>query len=506
MVTKYYQPELSSYEGIYDAVVPQNHPLREFLNLCDDFGFVFEELKNKYCLNNGAGAISPIILFKYIILKAMYRLSDVDVVERSRYDMSFKFFLGLRPEDDVIHPSTLSKFRTLRLKDENLLDLLLNKSVAIAMKHGVLKKDVDVDVIIDSMHVSARHNQKTPEMILAELARNLRKSIYASDEKAADNWKSRFPKKVDAKDLRELIGYCHQLIDLVKNDESLQYRLKVKENLHLLEEVVTEAEQPETEERVHLQPLDPDARIGHKSAYNPFYGYKDHYLLTLNRIIVSAIFTAGHINDGGQLIPLVEKARNAGLCIKSVIGDMAYSGKDNLAFAESADNPDKAFKLVAKLNPVISASMLNQEREGFTYNKDAKRFTCPRGRMADSVTFYPEKGNRNPRQVHRFNGSGCAGCPLDGKCHKKGAKTRTYSVPIPSDLHQKQQEFQGTEEFKELMSHRYKIEAKNSELKNEHGLDRAESTRLIPMSIQGATAMFVANLKRIVTLKKEIKE
>lgn len=55
------------------------------------------------------------------------------------------------------------------------------------------------------------------------------------------------------------------------------------------------------------------------------------------------------------------------------------------------------------------------------------------------------------------------------------------------------------------MKHRYKIEAKNSELKHRYGLDKAESTRLIPMSLQGATAMFVANMKRIMTLmeKKE---
>ena len=497
MLIKCYPTELSFFEGIYDVVVPQDHPLRQFLKLCD-FECIYDELEDKYCLDNGALAISPVLLFKYLLLKTMYRLSDVDVVERSRYDMSFKFFLGLRPEDDVIHPSTLSRFRTLRLQDANFLDMLLNKSVAIAMKEGVLDKDVDV--IIDSMHICARHNQKTPEMILSKLAKDLRKSVYHSGD--ADKWKARFPKKVNDKDLKELITYCHQLIDLIKDDQSLKYRRNVQESLHLLEEVVAEAEQPETEERTYLQPLDPDAGLGHKSAYNAFYGYKDHYLLTLNRIIVSAIFTAGHINDGGQLIPLVEKARKAGLHVNTVIGDMAYSGKDNLAFAESAENPENSFKLVSKLNPVISAGMLNQERDGFTYNKDAKRFTCPRGRMADSVSISEHK-NCNRRESHKFNASGCIGCPLDGKCHKEGTKTRTYTVTIPSDLHQKQQIFQETEEFKAYMKHRYKIEAKNSELKNEEGLDRAESTRLIPMSIQGATAMFVANLKRILILKRE---
>ena len=34
-------------------------------------------------------------MFKYLLLKAIYDLSDVDVVERSRYDMSFKYFLDM---------------------------------------------------------------------------------------------------------------------------------------------------------------------------------------------------------------------------------------------------------------------------------------------------------------------------------------------------------------------------------------------------------------------------
>ena len=67
-------------------------------------------------------------------LKQFTLFSDVDVVERSRYDMSFKYFLDMNPEDDVINSSSLTKFRKLRLKDTDLLNLLINKTVAIAIE------------------------------------------------------------------------------------------------------------------------------------------------------------------------------------------------------------------------------------------------------------------------------------------------------------------------------------------------------------------------------------
>ena len=75
-------------------------------------------------MDNGRNAICPIRMFKYLLLKAIFELSDVDVVERSRYDMSFKYFLDMTPEEEVIEPSSLTKFRKLRLKDVNLLDML----------------------------------------------------------------------------------------------------------------------------------------------------------------------------------------------------------------------------------------------------------------------------------------------------------------------------------------------------------------------------------------------
>ena len=100
--------QLTAYAELYDKVVPQKHLLRQINDLID-FSFVYQELVSKYCPDNGRRAESPIRLFKYLLLKVIYDSSDVDVVERSMYDMSFKYFLGMSPEEDVINPSTLTK-------------------------------------------------------------------------------------------------------------------------------------------------------------------------------------------------------------------------------------------------------------------------------------------------------------------------------------------------------------------------------------------------------------
>ena len=57
-----------------------------------------------------------------------------------------------------------------------------------------------------------------------------------------------------------------------------------------------------------------------------------------------------------------------------------------------------------------------------------------------------------------------------------------------------------TDHYLEKSKHRYKIEAKNSELKNVHGYGRAIAYGITNMQMQGAMAIFTVNLKRIIKL------
>ena len=82
-----------------------------------------------------------------------------------------------------------------------------------------------------------------------------------------------------------------------------------------------------------------------------------------------------------------------------------------------------------------------------------------------------------------------------------GESTRkSIEIRIVSDEHKKQVEFQNSLEFRRLSKERYKIEAKNAELKNVHGYARAESYGLSAMEMQGAVTLFDVNLKRIMKL------
>lgn len=477
---------LSPYMEIYDLVIPKDNLLRQ-INELVDFGFVYDELIEKYCLNNGRNAVPPITMFQYLLLKSIYDLSDADVVERSKYDMSFKYFLDMAPEETVINPSSLTKFRKLRLKDMNLLDLLISKTVQIALEKKIIKSK---SIIVDATHTKSRYNQKTPRQALQEQSKKLRRAVYEIDETIKDM----FADKNTEDSLEKELEYCNSLIAVIKEKEELCSYPKVKEKLNLLEESVNDGLE-------HLEiSKDADAKTGHKTSDTSFFGYKTHIAMTEERIITAATITSGEKTDGKELPALVRKSREAGMEVETVLGDKAYSDKKNIEAAK-----DGGYKLIARLNNIITQGNRSKAEE-FEFNKDAGMYQCKAGHLA--VRKYldkrqKDKKNKNPRMIYYFDIEKCKCCPHRKGCYKEGAKKKTYSETIVCDAHSEQAQFQEREYFKEKMKERYKIEAKNNELKHRHGYDIASSSGLIGMEMQGAMAIFAVNLKRILKLINE---
>ncbi len=472
----------SYYSVLYDIVVPKDHMLRKIREMVD-FSFIYDELENKYCLNNGRNAKSPVLLFKYLFLKYLYNLSDNGVVERSRYDLSFKYFLELTPEEDVIHPSLLTKFRKQRLKDENLLDLLINKSVEIAINYGILKSK---SVIVDSTHTLARYHKTTQREMLKNASSSLKAALTDSDK---DIILPDEPEKHASLDAYQ--DYCNEL--LITAQESPYSELPViKEESSMLSEVL------DNKIDCYEQSFDPDARIGHKTTNSSFYGYKTHLAMTEERIITAATITSGEAFDGKELPILVQKSKDAGVTVDEVIADTAYSTMENLKDAESNE-----YKLISKLNPCIIKG--NRSEDGFTFNKDADTMQCPAGHLATKHRI-DKRGNskKNARIKYFFDINKCRTCPYRDGCYQENAKTKTYSITIKSDYHKDQEAFQKTEYFKKRFKSRYMIEAKNSELKKIHGYDSCNAAGLVNMQLQGAVSIFAVNLKRILKLTGEV--
>ncbi|MBQ7658231.1 MAG: IS1182 family transposase [Butyrivibrio sp.] len=482
---------LSPYMDLYDIVVPQDHELRKIKSLVD-FSFVEDMLRDAYTTDNGRPAYPPVMMFKYLLLKRIYELSDRDLVKRALSDMAFKYFLDLSPEENVIDDTTLTKFRKLRLKDESVMDELVKQSVKIALENGL---NLSGTLIVDSTHTKARYGPKSAREYLLELCKNLRKKVYSID----GSYHDKMPSKPDHKQIgqyEDVIDYCKKVISVVKDDDKLSAYINIKENINLLEEVIDDVN-----EQLILS-KDEDARIGHKSADSAFFGYKSHIAMTPERIITAVTVTSGEKDDGKQLESLVDKMNDNGVKVENIVGDGAYSEPNNITYAN-----DHNIKLSAKLsNTVLNGNKKKPLDDQFTYNKDAKMYVCPEGHMAIRKYVSGKNDPDKPlRESYFFDIEKCKVCPLRDKCgYKEGSRSKSYNVTVKmSKLHEDHQANQESDEYKTLARERYKIEVKNAELKNNYGYDECAYAGLHGMTLQAGVSVFVVNIKRILKLLEE---
>lgn len=269
----------------------------------------------------------------------------------------------------------------------------------------------------------------------------------------------------------------------------------IKEQMDYLEEIMNDTEYEMEYSK------DNEAKVGHKTADTSFYGYKTHISMTPEGIITAATITTGEKHDGKELVNLIEKSQEAGMEVEAVIGDGAYSEEDNLNYCKEHD-----IKNVSKLSKNVVYGN-RKKQDAFEFNKDAGMYVCKAGHMA--VRKSHQKGNKynNYTEVdsYFFDVEKCKHCPFKEGCYKEGAKSKTYNVTIKKEIHTEQMAYMETDEFKEMYKERYKIESKNGELKNAHGYGKSNGCGINGMTIQGATTLFLVNMKRIITLEKEKK-
>jgi len=472
---------LSPYSGIYDAVVPQDHLLRKIKDSID-FSFVNPMLKRQYCETFGRPAKEPEMMFKLMFMKKIYDLSDVRLISQAGTDMAMKYFLDLDPEAPMIDPSLMTKFRKTRIT-EDILEDMLGETVRQAVEKGLIKSTA---IIVDATHSKSSAKYETPTQVLRRLTKDLRREIYRTQIELS----GKFPDKPEeTADLNLELEYSKLLIERVRSDIESTGTDKMRK---LLKKVI---EMLESDKIMEIQSaVDEDARLGHKSESNPFFGYKTHIAMTEERIITGLAVTTGEAEDGGQLRGLIEQSQKNGVTVNEVIGDAAYSGKDNLDYAR-----DNGIAVVSKLRPCVSDGR-RKAGDGFVFNKDADTYRCPAGHLAVRKTRNRREGKNSNRITYFFDVEKCKQCPRRGTCYKE-SKNKTYTITLLKEAQAEQKVFQDSDYFKSRARERYMIEAKNSELKQFHGLETADSSGVTAMRLQSYFTAFAVNAKRMANLQ-----
>ena len=124
--------------------IPKGHPLRQVRRLADQ---ALDRLNPTFCRlypEGGRPSIPPEQLLLALLLQAIYGIrSERMLIEQLDYNLLFRWFVGLNPDDPVWHPTTFTKNRD-RLLNEELMARFLE----------LLMASPEVKVLLSSEHFS----------------------------------------------------------------------------------------------------------------------------------------------------------------------------------------------------------------------------------------------------------------------------------------------------------------------------------------------------------------
>ncbi len=487
---------------IFDKLIPKDHFLVK-VDAIVDFSFVYEKVKDKYS-NIGRGSKDPIMMLKILLLEYLYRLSDVEIVNRIKTDVAFRWFLGLSINDSVPDDTTISHFRVKRLGEIDFEQF----------SYEIVKQCIANDLIgrkryiVDSTDVAANVNYPSEKVLIRNAYKNVIKEVAKFDESLAKEQMEKFENDLDqeystsesvSSKTHFLIADKHLAELYTKTYNELQNNDIYKERFSICFDIIDQYTNSKGDRIVSV--VDPDARVAHKSFRNIKRGYKNHIIIDEDsEIILASSQTPFNVNDDKKLKELVEKVDTIlDLKPEELSADKAYGTTDNRAFLKDKD-------IIANI-AFYNDSNKDKDSAGlrdFEIADDLSSVICPKGIKS---TEYKETTNVNKKyRKFKIDQLICEKCLLRQQCLSKNkageivTKSKFLLVPERYDAVLRDSRRVETEEFQTAYNKRYKIERRFATMVLNHGLRRCRYLRMNRAKIHITLANMASNIVRMINL------
>ncbi len=341
--TNEHQAKLLCSNDIYKGLILKDDIFEKISNLFD-FNFIYDEVKDLYCADNGRPNEDPIRLVKASLVQRLKGLSDPEMENTARYDIRIKHFLRIPIEDYGFDYSTLSRFRT-RLGSERF-EKIFQKIIKQIIKLDIIKNPDQQ--FIDSMPVLAHAALPSVtclinmgiKAVINSVDLTFKNKIFSltnlDEDKINYNTKPRpifkmekaqrkkaFEKSINR--AREIIFYLQS--KNYSSDELKQLKQILNENVNVKNEKIQTTKSIKTL-------VDPDAKLGHKTKKDLIFGYKNNSLVTQEGIITAVEVSTAADRDDKQLKSLIKKSENVKLKPKVIDGDSGYGFIETFKDAE----------------------------------------------------------------------------------------------------------------------------------------------------------------------------
>ena len=461
-----------------------------------------EDFEHWFQPEAGRRSIPPSVVAGAFLLALREGCSDREAEQRMRYDLRWKWGLGLGLNDHGCDHSSLCVFRA-RLLGHQEEGKLFQCIVAKAVEAGLLPKraaqTMDSSPMLGAAAVQDTykllrtalhklvegHKRELPGELMPRLKRYLRTG------KPEINWEDREARR---RELQQLVADAElALRELpVETDKPAASTARA-----LLEQVARQDVEPDGKGGVKIREgvakdrvistVDPEMRHGHKSSAGRWDGYKKHVSVEPESELITAVeVSAANVGDGAVALKLLEQQAEVGLAPAEVVADQQYAAGE---LREQAQG--EGTTIVTKAAALPDDGYFHKSE--FEIDLKAGTVICPGGQLA-RFRFRP---GHSTDAV--FDAATCAACPLAEICVRTPGQGRTISIHPYEHQLQAAAERRRQPDFPALMAQRPGVERKQAHW-NHKGGRRSRYYGLRKTRLQALWSATVVNIERLLVI------
>ena len=437
------------------AYIAPNHILVKIDQLFD-FSYVVKLVKPFYCADNGRAAIHPEILLRALLIGCIHNITSFrQLCLRIQENLTYRWFLFMRLEDEVFDHSTISYFIS-RIGEDTFRDILKQFNQRL-YELGLVSDQVYCDSTLLKAHVDETHlssTSLTPEEFVKQVIQENNVYLEPVETKTNGEIQSSPPEENPP--------------------------------------VVETKRYQDSKGKLPLSPVDPDARWQAKNRKERAHlCYKDNLVVDDEGFILAEEITFSTCSDPQAAKELIQ---SLSILPHSLAADKGYTAGAFRAFLE--DNEINSFIPLPQepQSEIIPNSQFKPQGEVLI---------CPQGKTLKFVGM--RQKNQSIQLRYRSSPKDCCDCPLKKKCIKGKGGYRTVGLSIYKEQTEKAKRTNQTPDFQQAMRRRKTvIEGVISHLKN-LGL-KIRLWGLEKVNIQGILSAFAHNiLKAVKKIKPGIK-
>ena len=475
-----------------------------------------EDFAVLYCADNGRTSVAPSLAISILFLRAYERVSFVEAIERTKYDLRWKVALGLEMEEVPMQKSALQEFEA-KLVIHERGEALLKKSIEEARRAGYLKSR-KIRVALDTTPILGKGAVKDTYNLLAEGIEQLACRLTEVEGETGAAWAERQDlsryfgsslkgeaaidwddKKQREQLLTAIVQDARRLLDLAEQAQAAhpeQAETMATAAALLRRLIAQDVEEkpdggcqikPGTEKDRVVSVPDPEMRHGRKSASQRFNGHKAAVAVDMESQLISGVeVLAGNAGDQAKALDLVHQSeRVMEAQVEETVGDCAYGGgPTRRAFA--AEERVLTAKVPARTNGDCFP------KSEFAIDLEKREVRCPAGQ---TTRDYRSAGaGQGGRFV--FAATPCQACPLRSQC-VRGQEPRSISIQPEERLQQQARVHNQTEAGRRSLRERVVVEHRIARLV-QLGIRQSRYFGRTKTRLQVVMAAVVANVSLVV--------